>query len=182
MDIILPILLINVLFIKPCKYFFLTLKCAYFISSGKKIRSASVFYRFNTWVKVKFYSKVIFKSCDLMLTGTISSRLLKDFKLTHLASGDLLRNQISAATQSGKQAEKYLVKGQLVPDELIVNLISDELKLVKGSWLLDGEFNFCCFHFMIGYKLLFIKNRFLRIINVCAKSSNIRELILYYCK
>lgn len=75
--------------------------------------------------------------------GTISSRLVKNFKLTHLASGDILRNQISAKTATGKEAEKYLVKGQLVPDEVVVKLISDELKMIQSSWLLDGLYFIC---------------------------------------
>ncbi|XP_066921131.1 GTP:AMP phosphotransferase AK3, mitochondrial-like [Clytia hemisphaerica] len=70
--------------------------------------------------------------------GTISKRLVADYKLTHLASGDLLRNQISAGTEAGKEAESFIVKGQLVPDPLIVDLISQELGKLKTSWLLDG--------------------------------------------
>lgn len=76
-----------------------------------------------------------------ILSGTISSRLVKDFHLKHLASGDLLRNQISSKTPAGTEAEKYLVKGQLVPDRVVVKLISDELKTINSSWLLDGMMN-----------------------------------------
>ncbi|XP_057299101.1 GTP:AMP phosphotransferase AK3, mitochondrial-like [Hydractinia symbiolongicarpus] len=70
--------------------------------------------------------------------GTISSRLVRDFKLKHLASGDILRNQIAEKTEVGVEAEQYLQKGQLVPDPLIVALISSELTSVKQNWLLDG--------------------------------------------
>jgi len=67
--------------------------------------------------------------------------LVRDYKLTHLASGDLLRNQISAGTEAGKEAQSFIVNGQLVPDPLIVNLISEELGKIDSSWLLDGKFN-----------------------------------------
>jgi len=70
--------------------------------------------------------------------GTISSRLVRDYKLKHLASGDLLRNQIAAKTDVGLEAEKYLSKGQLVPNPLIVQLMSKELNKLNESWLLDG--------------------------------------------
>jgi len=70
--------------------------------------------------------------------GTISNRLVADFKLTHLASGDLLRQQISDGTEAGKEAKDYITKGKLVPDNLMVDLISQELKKIQSSWLLDG--------------------------------------------
>jgi len=70
--------------------------------------------------------------------GTISSRLVRDYKLKHLASGDLLRNQIAAKTDVGLEAKKYLSKGQLVPNPLIVQLMSKELNKLNESWLLDG--------------------------------------------
>lgn len=70
--------------------------------------------------------------------GTISNRLVEDFKLVHLASGDLLRQQISVGSDAGKEAKDFIVKGQLVPDPLMVSLISEELNKMKSSWLLDG--------------------------------------------
>jgi nucleoside-triphosphate--adenylate kinase len=70
--------------------------------------------------------------------GTISSRLVNDFQLKHLASGDILRNQISAKTDVGKEAESIMVQGHLVPDELMVKLMDQELSTLHHSWLLDG--------------------------------------------
>lgn len=70
--------------------------------------------------------------------GTISARLVNDFRLKHLASGDILRNQIAAKTDAGKQAEEFLLKGDLVPDELMVTLMGKELGSLNQSWLLDG--------------------------------------------
>lgn len=70
--------------------------------------------------------------------GTISSRIVRDFKLAHLASGDLLRNQIAANTEVGTQAHKYIKDGQLVPDGIITKLMASELQSMNTSWLLDG--------------------------------------------
>ncbi|XP_071800083.1 GTP:AMP phosphotransferase AK3, mitochondrial-like isoform X1 [Asterias amurensis] len=71
--------------------------------------------------------------------GTISSRIVKDFKLTHLSSGDLLRAQVRGKTDAGLKASEYIERGGLVPDQLMVDLILNELKgLSSVDWLLDG--------------------------------------------
>merc|ERR1711973_635871 len=71
--------------------------------------------------------------------GTISSRIVRDFKMKHLSGGDLLRSQIKAKTHLGLQAKQYVDAGNLVPDDVISTLIVHELKLMKeDSWLLDG--------------------------------------------
>ncbi|XP_045158212.2 GTP:AMP phosphotransferase AK3, mitochondrial-like [Mercenaria mercenaria] len=71
--------------------------------------------------------------------GTISSRIIKDFPMKHLSSGDLLRHQILLKTEAGLAAKKYIDQGSLVPDNVMVNLIVDELHQIKtSSWLLDG--------------------------------------------
>ncbi|KAK3876568.1 hypothetical protein Pcinc_018663 [Petrolisthes cinctipes] len=71
--------------------------------------------------------------------GTISSRIVRDFGLTHLASGDILRSHILNKTELGTTAQGYMKEGKLVPDDLMVDLIASELAGLKGtSWLLDG--------------------------------------------
>lgn len=70
--------------------------------------------------------------------GTISSRIVRDFGLKHLSSGDLLRSQVSNQTEAGKEAKQYIGSGQLVPDVLMVRLILNELKPLNQNWLLDG--------------------------------------------
>ncbi|PIK59757.1 adenylate kinase 3-like [Apostichopus japonicus] len=70
--------------------------------------------------------------------GTISSRIVGEFGLKHLSSGDLLRSQVSNQTEAGKEAKKYIGSGQLVPDDLMVRLILNELTSMKQDWLLDG--------------------------------------------
>ncbi|XP_022109859.1 GTP:AMP phosphotransferase AK3, mitochondrial-like isoform X1 [Acanthaster planci] len=71
--------------------------------------------------------------------GTISSRIVRDFKLKHLSSGDLLRAQVRNQTAAGLKAKDFMEQGALVPDQLMVDLILSELKgLSSADWLLDG--------------------------------------------
>ncbi|XP_064097078.1 GTP:AMP phosphotransferase AK3, mitochondrial-like isoform X2 [Macrobrachium nipponense] len=71
--------------------------------------------------------------------GTISSRILRDFGLKHLSSGDLLRSQVISKTELGVKAKAFMTAGKLVPDDVMVKLISEELaKITSSSWLLDG--------------------------------------------
>ena len=70
--------------------------------------------------------------------GTISSRIVESFNITHLSSGDLLRSQISKETAVGLEAKKYIDSGSLVPDQTMVALVLSELKDVGHHWLLDG--------------------------------------------
>lgn len=71
--------------------------------------------------------------------GTISNWIVRDFGLKHVSSGDLLRQNINEGTPLGKEAKAFMDKGELVPDEVMVNLVSSELKkLGEISWLLDG--------------------------------------------
>ncbi|XP_050403128.1 GTP:AMP phosphotransferase AK3, mitochondrial [Patella vulgata] len=71
--------------------------------------------------------------------GTISTRIVKDFGMKHLSSGDILRKQILDGTAAGSTAKQFIDKGQLVPDNVMVQLIINELKKIQGnSWLLDG--------------------------------------------
>ncbi|XP_062509335.1 GTP:AMP phosphotransferase AK3, mitochondrial-like [Corticium candelabrum] len=71
--------------------------------------------------------------------GTISGRLERDFGVVHLSSGDLLRNNVLNRTEVGRQAEEFIDKGDLVPDELMVILVGNVLEELQGKgWLLDG--------------------------------------------
>ncbi|KAI8143171.1 adenylate kinase-domain-containing protein [Fennellomyces sp. T-0311] len=71
--------------------------------------------------------------------GTQSSRLQKNFSVAHLSSGDLLRRNINQKTPTGLKASEYMAKGKLVPDELMLSLIDQELAAFGNpNWLLDG--------------------------------------------
>merc|ERR1712200_332801 len=85
------------------------------------------------------------KTCALIIgapgsgKGTISNWIVRDFGLTHVSSGDLLRAHMRDGTPLGKEAKAFIEKGDLVPDSVMVGLIASELKNMQGlPWLLDG--------------------------------------------
>ncbi len=72
--------------------------------------------------------------------GTQSERLIATYGLIHLSTGDLLRSEISRKTALGLEAKSIMDRGQLVPDEVVVGMISSALEAnpnAKG-FLFDG--------------------------------------------
>ncbi|WP_448562493.1 adenylate kinase [Trichothermofontia sp.] len=72
--------------------------------------------------------------------GTQAQRLCQKFKIPWLSTGDILRREISAQSQLGQQAQPYLERGELVPDELMIAFIRRQLLQPDASdgWILDG--------------------------------------------
>lgn len=72
--------------------------------------------------------------------GTQSEKLIAKYGLNHLSTGDLLRSEIATKTPLGLEAKNIMDKGQLVPDEVVIGMISSELDAnptAKG-FLFDG--------------------------------------------
>jgi adenylate kinase len=72
--------------------------------------------------------------------GTQSEKLILKYGLKHLSTGDLLRSEIAQQTPLGIEAKSFMDKGQLVPDEVVIGMIStviDNNQQVKG-FLFDG--------------------------------------------
>ena len=59
--------------------------------------------------------------------GTQALRVAKELNLTHISTGDLLREAVKNLTNLGRQAEEFMKSGNLVPDELIVKLIEEKI-------------------------------------------------------
>jgi adenylate kinase len=59
--------------------------------------------------------------------GTQSEKLIAKYGLKHLSTGDLLRSEIANQTPLGVEAKKIMDKGQLVPDEVVIGMISSAL-------------------------------------------------------
>lgn len=59
--------------------------------------------------------------------GTQSEKLIAKYHLKHLSTGDLLRSEISKKTSLGLEAKKYMDKGHLVPDQVVIGMINDAL-------------------------------------------------------
>ena len=65
--------------------------------------------------------------------GTQAPRILEKFNncMCHLATGDMLREQVSQGTELGKQAKKIMDQGGLVSDEIMIGMIKDQLESNK---------------------------------------------------
>lgn len=72
--------------------------------------------------------------------GTQSERLIEKYGLIHLSTGDIFRANIKGETELGVLAKSYIDKGQLVPDEVTINMLKSEVlnhKDAKG-FIFDG--------------------------------------------
>lgn len=65
--------------------------------------------------------------------GTQSELIIKEYGLDHISTGDVLRAEIKGETELGKIASGYIEKGQLVPDELIIDILAKVLDSKKDS-------------------------------------------------
>ena len=72
--------------------------------------------------------------------GTQAKRLAEEYDLAHLSTGDILREQIDAGTELGKEVEPILASGALVPDETMIRLIRARLQEpdAQNGFVLDG--------------------------------------------
>lgn len=72
--------------------------------------------------------------------GTQSEKIIQKYDLVHLSTGDMLRGEIKAGTELGKQAKSLIDEGKLVPDEVVVGMIRNKLNentSAKG-FIFDG--------------------------------------------
>jgi adenylate kinase len=72
--------------------------------------------------------------------GTQADRLRDDFSIPHISTGDILRAEVSAGSELGRDAKRYMDAGDLVPDEVIVGMIVKRVEDAdaRDGFLLDG--------------------------------------------
>ena len=72
--------------------------------------------------------------------GTQAERLREDFDVAYIATGDILRKAVAEETELGKKAKEYMNNGDLVPDEVIIGVILEEVgsEAAQDGFLLDG--------------------------------------------
>lgn len=70
--------------------------------------------------------------------GTQSDFLRDTFKLTKLATGDMLRAAVKAGTELGQQADAVMKAGQLVSDDIMIGIIREAIKDCPNGFILDG--------------------------------------------
>jgi adenylate kinase len=70
--------------------------------------------------------------------GTQASRLVETFGMTHLSSGDIFRAEKASGSDLGQKLAEYMTRGELVPDEIVVEMMAKAITSVDGGLLLDG--------------------------------------------
>jgi adenylate kinase len=72
--------------------------------------------------------------------GTQATRLAEHFGLTHISSGDLLRQHVTEGTTLGKEVQEYVARGDLVPDTLLMDVLRKPVVAASksGGYILDG--------------------------------------------
>ena len=72
--------------------------------------------------------------------GTQAQRLVEDYGFAHISTGDLLRAAVKAGTKLGVKAKSYMDEGKLVPDKLVVDLVTERLADddAQKGFILDG--------------------------------------------
>ncbi|RLF95849.1 adenylate kinase [Thermococci archaeon] len=69
--------------------------------------------------------------------GTQAELIEQKFRVAHISTGDLLREAVKKGTILGLKAKKYMDKGELVPDEVVIGIIKDKIKELN-DFILDG--------------------------------------------
>lgn len=72
--------------------------------------------------------------------GTQSELLSEKYNLVHLSTGDMLREEIASGTSLGQRVESIMSKGELVPDEVVIEMIGSRIEANTGAsgFLFDG--------------------------------------------
>ena len=72
--------------------------------------------------------------------GTVAQQLVSEFGIAHISTGDLLRAAVKGGTELGVQAKKYMDAGELVPDQLVIDLVKERLAAddAQEGFILDG--------------------------------------------
>ena len=72
--------------------------------------------------------------------GTQAAGIVEKYKIPHISTGDIFRQNIKEGTELGKKAKEYMDQGLLVPDELTVGLVTDRISQPDcgNGFMLDG--------------------------------------------
>lgn len=73
--------------------------------------------------------------------GTLAEKIKKMMPVVHISTGDLLRENVRAGTEVGKEAKQYMDAGKLVPDGIVIAMVKDRISkddVKKNGFMLDG--------------------------------------------
>mmetsp|Transcript_12664 Transcript_12664/g.29399 ORF Transcript_12664/g.29399 Transcript_12664/m.29399 type:complete len:382 (+) Transcript_12664:52-1197(+) len=85
--------------------------------------------------------KLIISGAPASGKGTQCEQIKEKFGVVHLSTGDMLRSAVAAGTEVGKKAKSFMDSGKLVPDDVIIGVVTDRLAeedCQSQGWLLDG--------------------------------------------
>jgi len=86
-------------------------------------------------------TRLIFLGAPGVGKGTQAKALSLSHNIPHISTGDILRTAVEQETQLGVKAQSYMDRGELVPDQLLYDLVHERLKqpdAVGNGWFLDG--------------------------------------------
>ncbi len=72
--------------------------------------------------------------------GTQAEYIVKNFNIPQISTGDILRENVKNQTELGRLAKSFMDKGELVPDDVVINIIKERLskKDCEKGYILDG--------------------------------------------
>jgi len=72
--------------------------------------------------------------------GTQAEKIIEKYNLIHLSTGDILRSELAGKTKLGLEAKKYMDKGELVPDKVVIGMIETKIDHNPGAngFIFDG--------------------------------------------
>ena len=72
--------------------------------------------------------------------GTQAQMIVEKYDVPHISTGDIFRDNIKRGTELGKKAQEYMNKGELVPDDVTINMMIDKLSSdeCNDGYILDG--------------------------------------------
>lgn len=72
--------------------------------------------------------------------GTQAARLVDEYNLVHISTGDLFRSEMEAGTELGRQANGYMSRGELVPDEVTISILRNKMMAHRDAngFIFDG--------------------------------------------
>lgn len=85
--------------------------------------------------------KVMIAGAPAAGKGTQCARIVEQYGLVHISVGDLLRAEVAAGTPAGKKAKSFMDNGDLVPNDVVVEMVKNKLaepEVLEKGWLLDG--------------------------------------------
>ena len=65
--------------------------------------------------------------------GTQSAKIIEKYSLIHIATGDLFRKHLKEGTPLGNLAKEYMAKGNLVPDQLVIDMVDDKIRTSENT-------------------------------------------------